>query len=135
MEQKSLTKKQLGFLLLLASVNFTHIMDFMIMMPLGAGLMRVFNITPGQFSLLVASYGFSAAVTGFLGGFVLDRFDRKSALLTLYAGFGLSTLACALAPTYGFLMAARLAAWPARWSPPWWVMPSPRNAGAGPWAW
>jgi predicted MFS family arabinose efflux permease len=97
-------------LLTLAAIQFTHIMDFMIMMPLGAGLMRVFNITPGQFSLLVASYGFSAAVTGFLGGFVLDRFDRKSALLTLYAGFGLSTLACALAPTYGFLMAARLAA-------------------------
>ncbi|MBK8856403.1 MAG: MFS transporter [Opitutaceae bacterium] len=97
-------------LLTLAAIQFTHIMDFMIMMPLGAGLMRVFNITPGQFSLLVASYGFAAAVTGFLGGFVLDRFDRKSALLTLYAGFGLSTLACALAPTYGFLMAARLAA-------------------------
>ena len=97
-------------LLTLAAIQFTHIMDFMIMMPLGAGLMRVFNITPGQFSLLVASYGFAAAVTGFLGGFVLDRFDRKSALLTLYAGFGLSTLACALAPTYEFLMAARLAA-------------------------
>ncbi len=94
----------------LAAIQFTHIMDFMIMMPLGAGLMRVFNITPGQFSLLVASYGFAAAVTGFLGGFVLDRFDRKSALLALYAGFGLSTLACALAPTYEFLMAARLAA-------------------------
>jgi predicted MFS family arabinose efflux permease len=97
-------------LMTLAAIQFTHILDFMIMMPLGAGLMRVFNITPGQFSLLVASYGFAAAVTGFLGGFVLDRFDRKNALLTLYIGFGCSTLACALAPTYGFLMAARLAA-------------------------
>jgi multidrug resistance protein len=97
-------------LLTLAAIQFTHILDFMIMMPLGAGLMRVFDITPGQFSLLVASYGLAAAVTGFMAGFVLDRFNRKTALLTLYVGFGLSTLACALAPTYSFLMAARLAA-------------------------
>ncbi len=97
-------------LLTLAAIQFTHIMDFMIMMPLGAGLMRVFNITPGQFSVLVASYGLSAAVFGFVAGFVLDRFDRKNALLTLYAGFALATLACALAPSYWFLMAARIAA-------------------------
>lgn len=99
-----------ALLVALAAIQFTHIMDFMIMMPLGAGLMRVFSISPAQFSLLVASYGLAAAVTGFLGGFVLDRFDRKQALLLLYAGFGLATLACALAPTYGFLMAARVAA-------------------------
>jgi len=97
-------------LLTLAAIQFTHIMDFMIMMPLGAGLMRVFDISPAQFSTLVASYGLSAAVFGFLGGFVLDRFERKNALLTLYTGFALATLACALAPSYGFLMAARIAA-------------------------
>lgn len=97
-------------LLTLAAIQFTHILDFMIMMPLGASLMRVFNITPGQFSLLVAAYGLAASVTGFLGGFVLDRFERRTALLTLYTGFGLATLACALAPSYAFLMGARLAA-------------------------
>ena len=55
-------------LLTLAAIQFTHIMDFMIMMPLGASLMRVFSISPGQFSFLVAAYGISAAVAGFLGG-------------------------------------------------------------------
>lgn len=99
-----------ALLLTLAAIQFTHIMDFMIMMPLGASLMRVFAIEPGQFSRLVASYGLSAAVTGFLAGFVLDRFDRRPVLLTLYAGFTLATLACALAPTYELLMAARIAA-------------------------
>ena len=94
----------------LAAVQFTHIMDFMIMMPLGSSLMRIFDITPALFSHLVAAYGLAAAVTGFAGGFFLDRFDRKHALLLLYAGFGLSTLACALAPNYGALLAARLAA-------------------------
>ncbi len=99
-----------GILFTLAAVQFTHIMDFMIMMPLGAGLMRVFNLTPTQFSYLVAAYGLAAAVTGFAGGFFIDRLDRKRALLWLYAGFGLATLACAFAPTVHLLLAARIAA-------------------------
>jgi predicted MFS family arabinose efflux permease len=97
-------------LLTLGAVQFTHILDYMIMMPLGAQLMRVFNISPAQFTYLVACYGIAAAVSGFAGGFVLDRFDRKRSLTVLYAGFGIATLACALAPTHGTLMVARLAA-------------------------
>lgn len=97
-------------LLTLGAVQFTHILDFMIMMPLGAQLMRVFQITPAQFTQLVACYGLAAAVSGFVGGFFMDRFDRKRALLVLYAGFGVATLACGLAPTHHWLMAARLAA-------------------------
>lgn len=97
-------------LLTLGAVQFTHILDFMIMMPLGAQLMEVFRITPAQFSQLVAAYGLAAAVSGFAGGFMLDRFDRKRSLVVLYAGFGLATLACALAPTHVTLLVARLAA-------------------------
>src|ERR1700733_923279 len=87
-------------LLVLCAVQFTHILDFMIMMPLGAQLMRNFAITPAQFTHLVAAYGLAAAVSGFAGGFVLDRFDRKRSLLFLYFGFGLATFACGLAPTH-----------------------------------
>jgi DHA1 family inner membrane transport protein len=94
----------------LAAVQFTHVMDYMILMPLGSQLMRMFAITPAQFSHLVAAYSFAAAGTGFLGGFVMDRFDRKHALLTLYTGFALSTVACALAPNYPVLLLARVAA-------------------------
>lgn len=97
-------------LLTLAAVQFTHILDFMIMMPLGSQLMRVFNITPAQFTHLVAAYGLAAAVSGFAGGFILDRFDRKRSLLVLYFGFGIATFACGLAPTHHWLLAARLAA-------------------------
>lgn len=99
-----------GLLAVLVAVQFTHIMDFMIMMPLGSHLMRVFEITPAQFSRLVAAYGITAAVAGLLGGFVLDRFDRKHALLTLYAGFGVATLGCALARNYELMLLARAAA-------------------------
>jgi predicted MFS family arabinose efflux permease len=97
-------------LLTLGALQFTHILDFMIIMPLGAQLMRVFAISPAQFAHLVAAYGLSAAVSGLAGGFVLDRFDRKRALVWLYAGFGLATLACALAPSHQALLLARIAA-------------------------
>jgi len=97
-------------LLTLGAVQFTHVLDFMIMMPLGAQLMRSFGISPAQFTRLVACYGLAAAVSGLVGGFYMDRFDRKRALLVLYAGFGVATLACGLAPTEHWLMAARLAA-------------------------
>lgn len=102
--------REIATLLALGAVQFTHILDFMIMMPMGAQLMRVFQINPEQFSLLVAAYGGSAAIAGFLGGFFMDRFDRKRALLTIYVGFGLATLACGLAPTHHWLMVARIAA-------------------------
>lgn len=94
----------------LAAVQFTHILDYMIMMPLGAGLMKEFSLSPAQFSQLVAAYGGAAAVAGLLGGLFLDRIDRKRALTWLYVGFTLSTLACALAPSHHALLAARLAA-------------------------
>lgn len=97
-------------LVTLAAVQFTHTMDYMILMPLGSQLMRMFAIGPAQFSHLVAAYSLAAATTGLIGGFVLDRLDRKRALLTLYAGFGLATLACALAPNYPVLLLARVAA-------------------------
>jgi predicted MFS family arabinose efflux permease len=103
-------RRELATLVMLGAVQFTHVLDFMIMMPLGAQLMRVFHISPSQFSHLVAAYGLSAAVSGFTGGFFLDRFDRKRSLLVLYAAFTLATVACGLAPNHHALLLARIAA-------------------------
>ncbi len=99
-----------ALLLTLAAVQFANVLDFMVMMPLGASIMTAFQVTPQAFSWLVAAYGTAAAISGFAGGFVLDRFDRKNALLVLFVGFTLATLACALAPNYLALLVARLAA-------------------------
>jgi len=93
---------------ILAALQFTHIVDFMIMMPLGDILMKLFNISPQQFSILVSSYTFSAAIFGFLGAFIIDRFDRKKFLLLAYIGFTIGTFACAIAPTYETLCLARI---------------------------
>jgi predicted MFS family arabinose efflux permease len=103
-------RREFATLIALAAVQFTHVLDFMIMLPLGPQLMRAFNLTPAQFTHLVAAYGLAAALSGFAGGFVLDRIDRKRALVFVYTGFGLATLACALAPTHATLLAARLTA-------------------------
>ncbi len=94
----------------LAAINFTHIVDFMVMMPLGPQLTHLFGITDAAFGLLVSAYSLAAGVSGLLVSMVIDRFERKRALLWMYAGFAVATLACGLAPTYGGLMAARVAA-------------------------
>ena len=83
-------------------------MDFMIMMPLGPQLMRMFQITPQQFGLVVSSYTLSAGISGFFTAFMIDRFDRKRFLQLLYAGFLLGTFACGLAADYYALLAARI---------------------------
>ena len=96
-----------ALLLLLAMVQFTHIMDFMIMMPLGPQLMRVLSISASQFSLLIAAYTMTAGVIGFLTAPFIDRFDRRVILLASYAGFILGTYACAASETVGQLLLAR----------------------------
>ena len=80
----------------------------MILMPLGPQLMRIFDISPREFGLLVSCYTFSAGISSFFGAFVLDRFDRKKILVWVYVGFAISTLGCALSPSYPVLLSARI---------------------------
>lgn len=103
-----MNSKERFLLLTLAAINFTNIMDFMIMMPLGPQLMRIFEINTQQFGLVVSSYTFSAGFSGFCTAFFIDKFDRKRFLQVLYAGFLIGTLACGLAHTYELLMIARI---------------------------
>ena len=77
-----LNRQQRMLLLVLAAINFSHIMDFMILMPLAPQLMRKLAINPSQFSLLVASYSVAAGLASFAGTFFVDRFSRKIMLLS-----------------------------------------------------
>jgi predicted MFS family arabinose efflux permease len=92
---------------MLAAVQFTVAVDFVIMMPLGPQLMRIFGIDTPAFNIAVSAYAGAAGVSGLGAAFFLDRFDRKTALLIIYAGFAVGTLLCALAPTYQTLVFAR----------------------------
>lgn len=106
-----MTTKEKLLLFVLACVNFTHIMDFMIMMPLGPQFMSLFGISAQQFGVAVSAYSITAGISGFLAAtLVADRFDRKKILLFAYIGFVVGTLACAVAPNYLTLVAARVLA-------------------------
>lgn len=102
-----LTRSEWILILALAAIQFTHIVDFVIIMPLGGRLMRELAISPSQFACVVSAYSLTAAITSLLAASVIDRFDRRTVLLTLYAGFGLSTLLCGLAPNYELLLVSR----------------------------
>ncbi|MGJ8633696.1 MAG: MFS transporter [Luteolibacter sp.] len=91
-------------LLLLAAVQFTHIMDFMMMMPLGPQLMRDLEISPKTFGNLISAFSLTAGVVGLSVAPFSDRFDRRKLLLFCYAGFALATLACGLSTSAGMLM-------------------------------
>jgi predicted MFS family arabinose efflux permease len=100
-------KKERILLFILAAVQFTNIVDFMIIMPLGPQLRKAFDINPQQFSLLVSAYTLSAFVTGLIAALIIDRFDRKTALFYSYIGFILGTVACAMSPSFELLLLAR----------------------------
>jgi predicted MFS family arabinose efflux permease len=103
-------RREFWLLITLAGIQFTHIVDFMVMMPLGPQFTQLFRISDAQFGLLVSAYTFAAGASGLLASLYIDRFGRKKLLLTLYVLFALATLACGIAPTYESLMAARIAA-------------------------
>lgn len=100
--------RQEKFLLFtIAAIQFNHIVDFMIMMPLGPQLIRIFDINPQQFSFLVASYTFCAGLSGFIGSFFMDKWDRKKLLIFFFIGFSLGTLSCSISNTFTVLLISR----------------------------
>ncbi|WP_421828195.1 MFS transporter [Larkinella sp.] len=105
-----MSRQEKLLLFVLACINFTHIVDFIIMMPMGPHLMRHFGLNPQEFSFIVSAYSLSAGISGFLAAFFVDRFDRKKVVLTAYIGFVIGTIACGLAPTFGLLIVARTTA-------------------------
>jgi DHA1 family inner membrane transport protein len=92
---------------LLALTQFTIIMDFMVMMPLGPQIMENFRISPAAFATAVSAYSWCSGLSGLLAATYIDRFDRRRLLLAVYALFALSNLACALAATFPVLLIAR----------------------------
>ncbi len=105
---RGFSRYQALLIALLALTQFTIILDFIIMSPLGAILMPALGITAGQFGVAVSAYAFSAGLSGILAAGFADRFDRKRLLLFFYVGFTLGTLLCAVAPTYHVLLLGRI---------------------------
>lgn len=99
---------QILVIALLALLQFTVVLDFMVLAPLGDFLMKSLSMSPKGFGLVVSSYAFSAGISGILAAGFADKFDRKKLLLFFYAGFILGTLCCALSTSYEMLLGARI---------------------------
>src|ERR1700722_17678933 len=107
-QKQGFSQYQSLLIALLAFVQFTIILDFMIMSPLGAIIMPALNITATQFGVAVSAYAFSAGISGILAAGFADRFDRKWLLLFFYVGFTLREALCGVAPNYHVLLLGRI---------------------------
>jgi predicted MFS family arabinose efflux permease len=108
MKQKAFSGYDVFVIAILTILQFTLVLDFMVMSPLGPFLMPDLNITAAQFGMVVSAYAFSAGLSGILAAGFADRFDRKNLLLFFYTGFLAGTLFCGLAETYHQLLLARI---------------------------
>lgn len=91
----------------LSGIQFSHILDVMVIMPLAPMLMRTFSLSAIQFGVLVSAYTFMAALSSLIAAMVIDRFDRRRVVLTFFACFIVATALCAITPTYHLLLVAR----------------------------
>lgn len=102
------TKYQVFVIAILAILQFTVVLDFMVLSPLGERLLEELHITTSQFGLVVSAYAFSAGASGLLTAGFADKFDRKKLLMFFYTGFIIGTILCAIAPNYHLLLIARI---------------------------
>jgi predicted MFS family arabinose efflux permease len=93
---------------ILAITQFTVILDFMVMSPLGDMLMKSLSLKPSAFGFAVSAYAFSAGISGLLTAGFADKYDRKKLLLFFYTGFIIGTIFCGLAESYVALVSARI---------------------------
>jgi predicted MFS family arabinose efflux permease len=103
-----LTGYQKFAIFILAITQFTVILDFMVMSPLGDILMKSLTIKPAHFGIAVSAYAFSAGISGLLTAGFADKFDRKKLLLFFYIGFIAGTILCGIAQSYPLLVGARI---------------------------
>jgi predicted MFS family arabinose efflux permease len=104
----ALTSYQWFVIVILALTQFTVILDFMVMSPMGDILMKSLDMSTRQFGIAVSAYAFSAGASGLLTAGFADKFDRKKLLLFFYIGFTIGTVFCGLAESYYQMVAARI---------------------------
>ena len=107
-ESVPFTGYQQFIILILALLQFTIILDFMIISPLGDILLKTLGLSTSQFGSVVSAYAISAGISGILAAGFADKFDRKKLLLFFYTGFIIGTAFCALAYNYHTLLLARI---------------------------
>jgi predicted MFS family arabinose efflux permease len=105
---KTFTRYQVFMIAVLTLLQFTIVLDFIVISPLGAQLLKELNIGTSDFGLVVSVYAFSAGISGVLTAGFADKYDRKKLLVFFYIGFITGTLLCGIAENYNFLLVARI---------------------------
>lgn len=105
---KTFSRYQTFVIAAMAILQFTIILDFMVLSPLSAFLLPALKITTAQFGMVVSAYAWSAGIAGLLAAGFADKYDRKKMLLIFYTGFLIGTFLCGIAPTYNLLLGARI---------------------------
>jgi predicted MFS family arabinose efflux permease len=108
MKEKTFSGYEIFVVAILTILQFTLILDFMVLSPLGPFLMPDLKITTQQFGMVVSAYAFSAGLSGILAAGFADQYDRKKILIFFYSGFIAGTLFCGIATTYPLLLTARI---------------------------
>ena len=108
MKNRPFTRYQVFMIAILSLLQFTIVLDFIVISPLGAQLLKDMNLSTSDFGLVVSVYAFSAGISGIIAAGFADKFDRKRLLIFFYVGFITGTLLCGMANSYRFLLLARM---------------------------
>ncbi len=86
---------------------FCAIVDFLLMLPLGTAFMKLYKITPQQYSLLIAAFSLAGFLSSFGASFYIDKFDRKTVYLSAFGLFAVGTTLCSFATTFELMLFSR----------------------------
>ncbi|MBZ4422168.1 MFS transporter [Myxococcus sp. RHSTA-1-4] len=106
--ERQVSERALVFLI--GAVQFVNILDFVMVMPLGPDFAKGLGIAASHIGTIGGAYTAAASVAGVVGGYFLDRFDRRKALAVAMLGLVVATAAGGLATGFATLLLARVAA-------------------------
>ncbi|MBP6627788.1 MAG: MFS transporter [Kofleriaceae bacterium] len=101
---------ELRIILVVALVQLVNTLDFMMVMPLGPDFAAALDIDQSMIGIIGGSYTAAAAVAGIVGAQLLDRFDRRRALVVAIIGLAGATALGGLATGLPTLLTARVLA-------------------------
>jgi len=86
---------------------FCAIVDFLLMLPLGTAFMKLYNITPQQYSMLIAAFSLAGFLSSFTASLYVDKLDRKVVFITAFGMFAVGTTLCSFATTFELMLFSR----------------------------
>jgi len=104
------TISERALILIVGTIQFINIIDFMMVMPLGPDFAQALGIATSNIGVLGASYSAAAALSALLVVGFLDRYDRRTVVTISMLGLAAGTAAGAFATDMNSLLAARILA-------------------------